>query len=46
MVEINYPAPEFELPSFANNEFGKTSLESLRNKWVYLCFYPGDFTFV
>ncbi len=46
MLEINRLAPQFELPSFSNGEFGKLSLESLRSKWVYMCFYPGDFTFV
>ncbi len=46
MIKINYPAPDFKLPAFAGGNFGEVSLESLRGKWVYLCFYPGDFTFV
>ncbi len=46
MVKVNFIAPEFKLPSFQDGDFSEVSLSSLRGKWVYLCFYPGDFTFV
>ncbi len=46
MIKVNFPAPEFKLSAFSGGDFSEVSLASLRGKWVYLCFYPGDFTFV
>ncbi len=46
MIKVNQIAPEFTLPSYEKGAFGEVSLSSLRGKWVFLCFYPGDFTFV
>jgi len=45
-VEINTPAPEFQLDGVLNNEFRVFKLADYRGKWVVLFFYPGDFTFV
>lgn len=46
MVQVGKPVPNFELQGYHKGEFKKFSLEEFRGKWVLLCFYPGDFTFV
>ncbi len=43
---IGRVAPDFELPAYHNGEFTEVKLSDLRGKWVLVCFYPGDFTFV
>ena len=40
-------APDFEASGYvAGKGFENVKLSSYRGKWVLLCFYPGDFTFV
>lgn len=39
-------APLFTAQAYYNGTFTNINLEDYRGKWVYLCFYPGDFTFV
>ena len=46
MSLVGRPAPLFTLEGYHNGEFVSVSLERLRGKWVYLLFYPLDFTFV
>ncbi len=46
MVMVGKPAPEFETMAFVDGGFKKISLSDYKGKWVLLCFYPGDFTFV
>jgi len=46
MVKLGKPAPLFEAPAFYKGEFTNINLEDYKGKWVVLCFYPGDFTFV
>lgn len=46
MVMVGKPAPTFTAPAFFNGKFTKINLEDFKGKWVLLCFYPGDFTFV
>jgi hypothetical protein len=46
MVKVGKPAPEFAAPAFHNGKFMNISLSEYKGKWVLLCFYPGDFTFV
>lgn len=46
VVRIGREAPDFELSSFHNGRFESIKLSNYRGKWVLLCFYPGDFTFV
>lgn len=46
MVKVGKPAPLFEAPAFYKGEFTNIKLEDYKGKWVVLCFYPGDFTFV
>lgn len=46
MVKVGKPAPDFTASAFYQGKFVNVSLSELRGKWVLLCFYPGDFTFV
>jgi len=46
VVKIGKPAPDFTAPAFYKGKFMNVSLSELKGKWVLLCFYPGDFTFV
>lgn len=46
MIKVGKPAPDFTAPAFFEGKFIKTSLSDYKGKWVLLCFYPGDFTFV
>ena len=46
MIKVGAPAPDFELPGYLNGEFSNYKLSEYRGKWVFVCFYPGDFTFV
>lgn len=45
-ANVGKPAPLFSAQAFYNGNFVNVNLEDYRGKWVYLCFYPGDFTFV
>lgn len=46
MIKVGKPAPEFTLSGFYQGKFMNFSLSEFKGKWVLLCFYPGDFTFV
>ncbi len=46
MIKVGKPAPRFSAPAYFNGKFINVRLEDYKGKWVYLCFYPGDFTFV
>lgn len=46
MIMVGKPAPTFTAPAYHNGEFVDINLEDYKGKWVLLCFYPGDFTFV
>jgi len=46
MSLVGNPAPDFELEGFFKGQFGKYKLSDYRKKWVFLLFYPLDFTFV
>ncbi len=39
-------APDFEAPAYHQGQFTTVKLSDYLGKWVLLCFYPGDFTFV
>jgi len=45
-VTIGKEAPDFEASAFVDGGFKNVKLSDYRGKWVFLCFYPGDFTFV
>lgn len=46
MVRVGSKAPDFEAPAYSRGEFTSIKLSDYLGKWVLLCFYPGDFTFV
>ena len=45
-VRVGAKAPEFEAPAYYKGGFTTVKLSDFQGKWVVLCFYPGDFTFV
>jgi len=45
-VQVGKKAPDFQAPAFYEGEFKQIKLSDYLGKWVVLCFYPGDFTFV
>jgi peroxiredoxin (alkyl hydroperoxide reductase subunit C) len=45
-ARIGQKAPDFTAPAYYRGSFGAVKLSDYAGKWVFLCFYPGDFTFV
>ena len=46
-ARVGQEAPDFEASAYIQGEgFRNVKLSDYRGKWVLLCFYPGDFTFV
>jgi len=45
-VKVGYPAPDFEATAYVKGGFDNVKLSDYKGKWVMICFYPGDFTFV
>ncbi|SHM72220.1 AhpC/TSA family protein [Caldanaerovirga acetigignens] len=43
---VGKKAPNFKAKAFHQGKIKEVSLEDYIGKWVVLCFYPGDFTFV
>jgi peroxiredoxin (alkyl hydroperoxide reductase subunit C) len=44
---VGNEAPDFEANAFVADEgFKQVKLSDYKGKWIVLCFYPGDFTFV
>jgi len=46
MIRVGRKAPDFVAPGYHKGKFGQFKLSDYLGKWVLLCFYPGDFTFV
>ena len=46
VATVGKPAPDFEASAFFGEGFKNLKLSDYKGKWVVLCFYPGDFTFV
>lgn len=46
MIQVGKPAPDFVAPAYHKGEFTAVKLSEHLGKWVVLCCYPGDFTFV
>ena len=46
MIQVGKPAPDFIAPAYHKGEFTSVKLSDYLGKWVVLCLYPGDFTFV
>jgi len=47
LARVGKEAPDFEVNAYVESEGFKTiKLSDYKGKWIVLCFYPGDFTFV
>ena len=46
MIRVGKKAPDFIAPAYQKGKFISVKLSDYLGKWVLLCFYPGDFTFV
>ncbi len=47
LARVGKEAPDFEANAFvAGKGFLPIKLSEYKGKWIVLCFYPGDFTFV
>jgi peroxiredoxin (alkyl hydroperoxide reductase subunit C) len=46
LARVGHEAPDFEATAFVDGGFKNVKLSDYKGKWVVLCFYPGDFTFV
>ena len=46
IAQVGRPAPDFEAHAYTNGGFRPIRLSDYIGKWVVICFYPGDFTFV
>jgi hypothetical protein len=45
-IQVGKKAPDFVAPAYHKGKFISLKLSEHLGKWVLLCFYPGDFTFV
>jgi AhpC/TSA family len=45
-ARVGQKAPDFSAPAYFRGGFTNVKLSDYLGKWVMLCFYPGDFTFV
>lgn len=45
-ARVGQKAPDFAAPAYYRGGFTSVKLSDHLGKWVMLCFYPGDFTFV
>lgn len=46
MIKAGQKAPDFTVGAYQDGGFKEVTLSDYIGKWVVLCFYPGDFTFV
>lgn len=46
MIKVGKKAPDFTAPAYHKGKFINVKLSDYLGKWVVVCFYPGDFTFV
>ena len=46
IARVGDKAPDFQAPAYYKGQFTSIKLSDYLGKWVLLCFYPGDFTFV
>jgi peroxiredoxin (alkyl hydroperoxide reductase subunit C) len=46
VATVGREAPDFEAAAYREGAFANVKLSDYRGRWVFLCFYPGDFTFV
>ena len=45
-ARVGQKAPDFTAPAYHKGGFTSVKLSDFAGKWMLLCFYPGDFTFV
>jgi peroxiredoxin (alkyl hydroperoxide reductase subunit C) len=45
-ARVGGKAPDFNAPAYFKGGFTNVQLSAHFGKWILLCFYPGDFTFV
>jgi len=45
-AKVGAKAPDFEAKAYHKGGFITVKLSDYCGKWVMICFYPGDFTFV
>jgi hypothetical protein len=45
-ARVGQKAPDFNAPAYFEGGFKNVQLSDHFGKWILLCFYPGDFTFV
>jgi peroxiredoxin (alkyl hydroperoxide reductase subunit C) len=45
-AKVGQKAPDFNAPAYHKGSFTNVQLSDFFGKWILLCFYPGDFTFV
>lgn len=45
-ARVGQKAPDFQAPAYYQGKFTNVKLSDYLGRWVLLCFYPGDFTFV
>jgi peroxiredoxin (alkyl hydroperoxide reductase subunit C) len=47
MARVGKEAPDFEANAYVEGAgFKPVKLSDYKGRWIVLCFYPGDFTFV
>jgi peroxiredoxin (alkyl hydroperoxide reductase subunit C) len=46
MIQVGKPAPDFVAPAYHKGAFTSVKLSDYLGKWIVMCLYPGDFTFV
>lgn len=46
VAKVGGKAPDFQAPAYHKGKFVNVKLSDYLGKWVLICFYPGDFTFV
>ena len=46
MIQVGKKAPDFVAPAYHKGKFISVKLSDYMGKWLLICFYPGDFTFV
>ncbi len=46
LARVGKAAPDFELSAYLDGGFKNIKLSDYKGKWIVVCFYPGDFTFV
>jgi peroxiredoxin (alkyl hydroperoxide reductase subunit C) len=46
IARVGKKAPDFEASAYVDGGFENIRLSDYFGKWIVLCFYPGDFTFV